>query len=95
MVKTYGTKSKHMGHGQNVWDKVKAYGAKSKCDGTKSKCDGTKSNRIGQSVISRSKGKLKREDWTKTTVSTKIKTRSNPLVQQKVPKKMKKRYISS
>ena len=40
-----------MGHGQNVWDKVKAYGTKSKCDGTKSKCNGTKSNRMGQSVI--------------------------------------------
>ena len=39
-----------MGHGQNVWDKVKAYGTKSKCDGTKSKCNGTKSNRMGQSV---------------------------------------------
>ena len=47
-----------MGHGQNIWDKVKAYGTKSKCDGTKSKCNGTKSkcngtksNRMGQSVV--------------------------------------------
>ena len=33
-----------MGQSQNIWDMVKTYG-------TKSKCDGTKSNRMGQSVV--------------------------------------------